>query len=411
MLSNIIYARLKDEAQGALSEEQAGFRKDRGCSDHIFALRHIIEPCEEWQKGVLLNFLDFKRAFDSVHRASMWKIVRLYGIPTKLVNLMKSMYDGTESCVRVSQGHTDFFNVDSGVRQGDSLSPLLFNIVLDFVMKKVEQIGGGIEWTAGRRLRNLAYADDICFLSEDMTDMRRMTEAVVTEAAKVGLRVNTRKTELMKIRIEDTESFVIEGENIQEVDKFVYLGCEVRKDGNIRNEVGIRIGKACAAFKNMEKVWNENGMLLRTKLKLFNSIVLSVLLYGCQSWKGLKEIEERVRRFKSGCLRKIMKIRWFEMVSEEELRRRTGQPSIIEKLRVSRWRWYGHVLRMPEERIPKQAWQWRPEGRRRVGRPKDTWQRTIQRDMTEKALDRADVEARAGDRDAWRKFVADLWAT
>ena len=341
----------------------------------------------------------------------MWRIVELYGIPTKIVNIMKSMYDGSESCVRVSQGHTDFFNVDSGVRQGDSLSPLLFNIVLDFVMRKVEPAGDGIEWTAGRRLRDLAYADDICLLADDLADMRRMTEAVVCEAAKVGLRVNTRKTEIMKIRTEDESDVVIEDERIREVEKFVYLGCEVRKDGDIRNEVGIRIGKAGAAFRNMERVWNENGMTLRTKLKLFNSIVLSVLLYGCESWKGLREIEERVRRFESGCLRKIMKIRWFEMVSEEELRRRTGQQSIIEKLRVNRWRWYGHVLRMPDQRIPKQALGWRPVGRRRVGRPKDTWQRTIQRDMTEKGLDRGDVEDRAGDRDAWRKFVADLWAT
>ena len=133
--------------------------------------------------------------------------------------------------------------------------------------------------------------------------------------------------------------------------------------------MGIRIDKAGAAFINMEKVWNENGMSLRTKLKLLNSIVLSVLLYGCESWKSLKEMEERERRFESGCPRKIMKIRWFELVSQEKLRRRTGQSSIIEKSRVNIWRWYGHILRMLEERIPKQALRRRPEGRRRVGRP------------------------------------------
>ena len=145
LLSNIIYARIKDEAQGVMREEQAGFRKDRGCADHIFVLRHIVEQCEEWQKSLVLNFVDFKKAFDSVHRASMWKIVELHGVPRKIINIMKNMYDGSESCVRVSQGQTDFFRVDSGVRQGDSLSPLLFNIVLDFVMRRVELAGDGIE--------------------------------------------------------------------------------------------------------------------------------------------------------------------------------------------------------------------------------------------------------------------------
>ena len=77
VVSDTIYARLKDEAQAAMREEQAGFRKDRGCSDHIFGLRHIIEQCDEWQKSVILNFIDFKKAFDTVHRASKLTIVEL----------------------------------------------------------------------------------------------------------------------------------------------------------------------------------------------------------------------------------------------------------------------------------------------------------------------------------------------
>ena len=215
--------------------------------------------------------------------------------------------------------------MDSVVRQGISLSPLLFNIVLNFVMRRVELAGEGIELTSGRRLRDLAYADDICLLADDLEDLRVLTEAVVCEAGKVGLKVNTRKTEIMNVRTNDNRPVIIENEPLQEVDKFVYLGCEIRKDGDIRNEVSIRIGKAGAAFRNMEKVWNEDGMSLRTKLKLFNSIVLSVLLYGSETWKGLREVEERVRRFESGCLRKILKIRWYDMVSEDELRQRTEQ--------------------------------------------------------------------------------------
>ena len=104
-----------------------------------------------------------------------------------------------------------------------------------------------------------------------------------------------------------------------------------------------------------------------------------------------------------------MQIRWFERVSEEELRRRTGQQTITEKLRMTRWRWFGHVLRMPEQRISKHTLRWRPTGRRRVGKPEGTWQRTIQKYITSKALDQADVEARAEDRGAWRKFIADLY--
>ena len=100
-------------------------------------------------------------------------------------------------------------------------------------MRRVELAGNGLEWIGGRRLRDLAYADDIYLLADDVVDMKRMTEAVIWEAAKVGLRVNTRKTEVMKIRTDDASIIVIEDESIQEVKKFVYLKCEVRKDGNI----------------------------------------------------------------------------------------------------------------------------------------------------------------------------------
>ena len=78
---------------------------------------------------------------------------------------------------------------------------------------------------------------------------------------------------------------------------------------------------------------------------------------------------------------------------------------------MRRWRWYGHVLRMPDSRLPKQAISWTPTGRRNVGRPKDTWRRTMKREMREKNLDHSEVVAMADDRPAWRHFVADLWTT
>ena len=94
---------------------------------------------------------------------------------------------------------------------------------------------------------------------------------------------------------------------------------------------------------------------LATKLKLFKSIVISVLLYGSESWKGLKEVVDRMRSFESNCLRRIMKIKWYDGDSEEELRRRTSQQSVVEKIKIARWKWYSPALRMPDERLPKQA--------------------------------------------------------
>ena len=160
----------------------------------------------------------------------------------------------------------------------------------------------------------------------------------------------------------------------------------------------------------MKKVWNSGGMKLKLKLRLFNATVMSVLWYGSETWKGLKEIENKLRVFASNCLRKIINLLWYEHVTEEEVRRRNGQQSVIQRWKTQRWRYYGHVLRVSEERLPKQVLSWTPEGRRRRGRPKDSWQRTIHREVRSKDLTDEEVQGMARGREEWRRFVADLWA-
>ena len=410
ILSNVIYDRIKETVFDVLSENQAGFREGRGCADYIFVLRHIVEQCEEWRKSLVLNFVDFSKAFDSIHRPSLWKLLKLYGLPNKIVALIKSMFEGSESCVRVGQEHTDWFEITTGVRQGDVLSPLLFNIVIDYTMGKLQQVEGGLRWTAPNILKGLAYADDICLLGEDVDSIIALTDTLNAEAKKLGLNINTQKTKTMKLMTADGRGVTVDGQELENVDSFVYLGSTLCEDGDVRKEVRARIGKASAAFNGLKNVWSSTGITRKTKLQLFNAIVMAVLLYCCESWKGLRDIELRVRRFESNCLRKIMNIRWFEHISEEQVRERSGQRSVIEKIRYHRWRWYGHVLRMPEDRLPKQALGWTPEGSRRVGRPKDTWRRTIAKDKRERNID-VNVEELAQRRDDWRNFITALWAT
>ena len=410
IMSNIIYNRIKDAIFSVLCEEQAGFCEGKGCADQIFVLRSIIEQCEEWRKSLVLNFVDFRKAFDCIHRPTMWKVLKHYGIPSKIVSLIEAMFQGSESCVRVGQEHTDWFEITTGVRQGDVLSPLLFNIVLDYTMKKMNRVDGGIRWTGQTTLKGLAYADDICLMGDDVDSVTTLTDSLNDEGKKMGLKISTQKSKVMKLMTNDERSIAVDGDNLERVDRFVYLGSTMCEGGDVRREIRTRIGKASSAFNNMKKVWNSSGISQKTKLKLFNAIVMAVLLYGCESWKGLRDVELRVRRFESNCLRKIMNIRWFEHISEEQVRERSGQKTVIETIRYQRWHWYGHVLRMPEYRLPKQALNWTPEGSRRVGRPKDTWRRTIGRDKREKNID-VNVEALAQLRVDWRNFITALWVS
>ena len=132
----VIVKRLSLAVNEVLRQEQAGFRKGRGCTDHIFSLRNIIEQCHEWQRGLYINFIDFQKAFDSLHRESLWSILRAYGIPAHIVQVIKQFY--TDFCCSV--GGSDLsFHVKSGVRQGCVMSALLFNIVIDWVLSRATE--------------------------------------------------------------------------------------------------------------------------------------------------------------------------------------------------------------------------------------------------------------------------------
>ena len=123
----------------------------------------------------------------------MWKILEIYGIPRKFVSIIQSMYDGSESSVRVGKDNTEWLYVATRIIQGDILSPLLFNILLDFILRKIDAIECGIEWTGGKRLRNLDYADDICLLASDIEEMQMMVDTFVMEGEKIGLKINSAK--------------------------------------------------------------------------------------------------------------------------------------------------------------------------------------------------------------------------
>ena len=124
----ILLKRIEKAIDSTLREGQAGLRRGRGCMDQIFALRNILEQSLEWNTSLCINFIDFQKAFDSVNRESLWKILQAYGLPPKIImpNLIKMFYNNFECSIILGNTITEAFPVKSGVRQGCMLSPILF---------------------------------------------------------------------------------------------------------------------------------------------------------------------------------------------------------------------------------------------------------------------------------------------
>ncbi|VDP08458.1 unnamed protein product, partial [Schistosoma curassoni] len=126
---------MEDSVDAQLRDQQAGFRKDRSCSDQIATLRIIVEQSIEWNSSLYINFIDYEKTFDSVDRATLWKLLRHYDVPQKITNIIQSSYDGL-NCKIVHGGQlTQSFELKTGVRQGCLLSPFLFLLVINWIMK------------------------------------------------------------------------------------------------------------------------------------------------------------------------------------------------------------------------------------------------------------------------------------
>jgi len=166
VMGRIVIDRIRTGVESKLRKKQAGLRPGRGTTEQIFILRNIIEQSKEWQSSLNVNFIDFEKAFDSVHRDSLWLIMRSYGIPSKIINMVKALYADFECAVVDGHDTREWFKIKTEVKQGCNISGLLFLLVVDWVMRNTLQEGNtGIRWKFTTKLEDLGFADDIALLS------------------------------------------------------------------------------------------------------------------------------------------------------------------------------------------------------------------------------------------------------
>ena len=171
----ILQARLQQYVSHELPHVQAGFRKGRGTRDQIANIRWIMEKARVYQKNIYFFFIDYAKAFDCVDHNKLWKILKEMGIPDHLTCLLRSLYEGQESTVRTGHGTTDLFQIGKGVRQGCILSPGLFNLYAEYIMRNtgLEEAQAGIK-IARRNINNLRYADDTTLMVESEDELKSL---------------------------------------------------------------------------------------------------------------------------------------------------------------------------------------------------------------------------------------------
>ena len=389
-LNRMILNRIKPPLETILRRHQNGFRSGRSCASHILALRRILEGAAAKNLPAVMTFVDFRKAFDSVHRGILMKILRAYGIPDKIVDLIEKTYTDTFAKVMTSDGLTEAFAILAGVLQGDTLAPYIFIIVVDYVMrtalKDLDEPGFTLTPRQSRRhpakkLSDVEFADDVALISETIKEAQKFLTSLEKAAECVGLHMNEGKTKYLCKNIPrpiPAPLISSAGSVIEEVDDFVYLGSWIASS---EHDFLVRKAKAWAACHKMKSIWRSD-LRRDLKINLFQATVESILLYGSETWTMTESLKKKI----DGCYTRML---WMVLDSNWKVRRRTRQTNaqtydqlqrVTTKIQQRRMRLAGHLLRHPEL-VGHKLVLWEPKhGRRRQGGSKITFVDTLRKD-------------------------------
>ena len=238
--------------------------------------------------------------------------------------------------------------------------------------------------------------------------MQEKTSIVAATWARICLNIHKGKSKVLKVNATNATPIMLEDEAIEEVDSFIYLGSTVDKQGGTDADVKRRVGNARAAFQQLKNVWVSKHLSNNLKIRTFNTMVKPVLLYGAETWRNTAVNTKRIQSFINNCLRRILGIYWPDKISNLKLWERTGQKPVEQEILQRRWRWIGHTIRKSASNTTRQALNWNPQGKRKRGRPRNTWRRDVEADIKELGLTWGKLERLAQDRDAWRTLVGGL---
>ena len=191
VMLKILQTRLQQYVNHELPDGQAGFRKARGTRDQIVNIHWIMEKIREFQKNISFCFIDYAKAFDCEDHNKLWKILKEMGISDHLTCHLRNLYAGQEATVRTGHGTIDWFQIGKGVRQGCILSPCLFNLYAEYIMRNagLEEGQTGIK-IAGTNINNLRYADDTTLMAESEEELKSLLMKGKEQCEKVGLKLN-----------------------------------------------------------------------------------------------------------------------------------------------------------------------------------------------------------------------------
>ena len=399
ILLKILTKRIAHKVKDFLGRNQFGFRRGCGTREAIGVLKMICERSMEHGNDVYICFVDFEKAFDRVNWVKMMKVLTSLGIDLKDRKMIKELYLGQEAIVRVAEGESKPCKIGRGVRQGCPLSPLLFSIYSEMMMKEaIEDIEEGVK-IGGEFIKDIKFADDQGIVANSELGLQTLMDALITTAGNYDMKVNVRKTKTMIVskHTPGDVNISLDGRVVEQVKKFRYLGVIMTEDGRCDLEIKTRIAMAKDAFSKRRELL-VRSMNIKTKKRIIKAVVWSVAMYGCETWTMRKDTIQRLKALEMWIWRRMEKVSWKDRKTNEEVLQTIGEKrSLIETIVNRKKNWIGHILR--GDGLMKDVMEGRMEGKRVRGRRR--------KGMLDDLIDGtyAELKRRAEDRVGWRGWT------
>ena len=303
--NQMVFDRIPPVLDPLLRTAQNGFRQERSTVGHIIVLRRIIEGVKHKHLSAVITFIDFRKEFDTLHRVN---ILTAYVIPNKLVQVIGVTYASTRARVTSPDGVTEFFDILTGVLQGDTLAPFLFVIVLDYALRKAidsreEELGFTLVPRKSRQvspvtITDMNFADDIALISNTVEQAQELLLSV-EECLKVGLQLNTKKTKALGYNINDTSVRTRDVTALKVKSDLKYLGAWINSSDK---DLKTRRRQVWSVLYNMKKVWSS-----------------AVLLYGAETWTLTTKMEKSLDGCYTRMLSMALNISWQDHMRNVDL--------------------------------------------------------------------------------------------
>ncbi|XP_045454782.1 uncharacterized protein LOC123664232 [Melitaea cinxia] len=273
---------------------------------------------------------------------NIYKNTKLFG---KHLRVKRNIYTNSKAKIRLEKEGKEI-KIGRGVRQGEPVSPKLFTAVLEEIFRQLNWEQSGITIN-GENLSHLRFADDIIIFAQTKDDLEGMINDLDRESRKVGLNMNTQKTKVMTNGTE--EPIYVLGNAIEYVDEYVYLGQIISLKDLTSKEVEKRIGNAWKRFWSLREIFKNEEISMAIKRKLFNTCIVPILTYGCQTWSLTKAQTKKLETCQNAMNRSMMGKKLSDKIRITTIKNYTKTNNVTVIIKKLKWKWAGHTVRGHEK--------------------------------------------------------------